>query len=282
MRRTYIQRLAGYSGLLLIAFATGMLLRAAQSRGQETPIGVELPVIRITAQKFRYEPEAITLQLGQRVILDFFSLDFVHGFSLPELGVRADLPPGQHVRIELTPAKEGTFGFHCDNFCGSGHEDMAGVVHVVGPGANDVAQAQPARAERAIGGHSHSSAPRDGLSVQIHTPSTVALARLQNSIFGPRCSACHNGTGVTLPTSMDLSSATATASALIGIASAQQPESLRVRPGDPDKSLLLQKLVGAAGIPGGRMPLGGPYLGAEEIAAIRSWIAAGPELYAPQ
>jgi heme/copper-type cytochrome/quinol oxidase subunit 2 len=33
-------------------------------------------------------------------------------------------------RVTLTPDKEGTYPFHCDVFCGDGHEDMTGTLVV--------------------------------------------------------------------------------------------------------------------------------------------------------
>ncbi len=55
------------------------------------------------------------------------SLDFPHGFNVPDLKLRRDLVPGQVVRIELqAPASAGTLDFLCDNFCGEGHETMHG------------------------------------------------------------------------------------------------------------------------------------------------------------
>jgi hypothetical protein len=33
-------------------------------------------------------------------------------------------------RFSFTPDKEGTFPFHCDVFCGDGHEDMTGMLVV--------------------------------------------------------------------------------------------------------------------------------------------------------
>jgi cytochrome c oxidase subunit II len=59
-------------------------------------------------------------------VLEFTSLDFVHGFNMPDLKVRADLPPGLVTRVPLPMAKPGTYDFLCDNFCGDQHEEMHG------------------------------------------------------------------------------------------------------------------------------------------------------------
>jgi cytochrome c oxidase subunit 2 len=87
-------------------------------------------VIRIVAQRFRYSPNEIVLKKGQPVVLEFTSLDFVHGFKIPDLNMRADLPPGKVTRIRITPDKVGIYDFLCDNFCGDNHEEMSGRIVV--------------------------------------------------------------------------------------------------------------------------------------------------------
>ena len=94
-------------------------------------LAAEPEVIKITAKKFEYNPKEITLKKGVPVILEFTSLDRLHGFKCSGLGVRADIKPGQVNKVSLTPQKVGDFEFHCDNFCGSGHGNMSGMIHVV-------------------------------------------------------------------------------------------------------------------------------------------------------
>jgi len=89
-------------------------------------------VIKIEARKFRYAPNLIELKKGEAVVLEFTAVDFTHGFSIPEMKVRADLLQGQVVRVKLQPDTAGQFAFLCDNFCGSGHEEMAGTIIVKG------------------------------------------------------------------------------------------------------------------------------------------------------
>ncbi|MGO4327450.1 cupredoxin domain-containing protein [Cupriavidus sp. 2TAF22] len=87
-------------------------------------------VIKVHARKFIFTPDRIALRAGEPVVFELTAQDVVMGFSVPDLGVRADLPPGKVVRVSATPAKAGTFGFLCDIFCGSGHETMNGVIEV--------------------------------------------------------------------------------------------------------------------------------------------------------
>ena len=107
--------------------------------------------------------------------------------------------------------------------------------------------------------------------------SAATLDALQASVFAPSCavSGCHTGpSGNNLPGGMDLSTADASFSNLVGVASQQQPALSRVAAGNPDNSYLVQKIEGtAAGT--SRMPLGGGVFDQALIDYIRLWIANG-------
>jgi len=87
-------------------------------------------VIQITAKRFEYSPKEITVKKGVPVVLEFTTLDRLHGFNCPGLGIRMDIRPGKVNTLRFVPDKVGTFPFHCDNFCGSGHEGMRGIITV--------------------------------------------------------------------------------------------------------------------------------------------------------
>ena len=127
-RQLFNRRLAATTVGLL---ALGVLAGALGYAGAIPLLKPREKVISITARRFRYEPATLTLKRGEPVILEFNSIDVVHGFNLPGFGVRTDVLPGQKQRVRIVPDKVGTFGFHCDNFCGIGHEEMAGVLKVV-------------------------------------------------------------------------------------------------------------------------------------------------------
>ena len=86
--------------------------------------------IHITAKKFEFTPDTITLKKGEPVVLVVSSQDREHGFNLRGFGIRANVNPGGAVRIRFTPNKTGKFAFSCDVFCGEGHEDMTGTMVV--------------------------------------------------------------------------------------------------------------------------------------------------------
>jgi cytochrome c oxidase subunit 2 len=88
-------------------------------------------VVNIEAQQWSFSPNTIALSKGQTVDFELTSKDVHHGFSLPDFGVRADIIPGQPSKVRVILDKAGTYNFHCDYYCGSGHEGMSGqiVVH---------------------------------------------------------------------------------------------------------------------------------------------------------
>lgn len=88
------------------------------------------------------------------------------------------------------------------------------------------------------------------------------------------CTGCHNAAGSRF-NGIDLTASAAYAS-LVGVASRFKPGAVRVVPGDPDGSYLVQKLEGQAAIVGFRMPRNGPpYLTSGQMLVIRRWIAIG-------
>jgi cytochrome c oxidase subunit II len=86
--------------------------------------------INIVAKRFSFTPNRIALKKGEPVVLEITALDFAHGFSIPDMNMRQDLIQGKAVRVPLTPGRVGQFAFLCDNFCGSGHEQMEGAIIV--------------------------------------------------------------------------------------------------------------------------------------------------------
>jgi cytochrome c oxidase subunit 2 len=108
----------------LLAGASTLLVGYAAA-GAET-------VVRITARRFEFEPETVTLRRGEPVVLELVSIDRTHGFSLPDFGLAAILPGNEPVRISFRPDRAGRFVFTCDQFCGEGHDEMGGTIVVTG------------------------------------------------------------------------------------------------------------------------------------------------------
>ena len=112
--------IAGVAVVVCIMFIVCVLAVSAETE----------QVVKITAKKFEYSPKEITVKMGVPVVLELTSLDRLHGFNCPGLGIRSDIPPQTVTRLRFVPKSAGTFLFHCDNFCGSGHEGMTGTIIV--------------------------------------------------------------------------------------------------------------------------------------------------------
>ncbi|GEM_PF-482626 len=101
----------------------------------------------------------------------------------------------------------------------------------------------------------------------------ASFSRDVQPIFNANCafSGCHAGQDA--PYGLRLE-AGLSYKGMVDVSSGTRPSVSRVKPGDPDNSLLVQKLEGAPGV-GSRMPLGGGALPDADIQTIRAWIAAG-------
>ena len=85
-------------------------------------------VERIVARDSEYFPGEIVVKRGAPVVLELIAEDRDHGFNLPDFDVRVDVMVGRAARVRVTPSKAGRFQFHCDVYCGSGHDAMIGVL----------------------------------------------------------------------------------------------------------------------------------------------------------
>ncbi|CAB3757966.1 cupredoxin domain-containing protein [Paraburkholderia solisilvae] len=83
-------------------------------------------VIQVHAKRFVFTPNQIKLAPHESVVFELTSEDVPMGFSIPQYGVRADVPPGPPVRLAAQAGEAGNVEFLCDIFCGSGHETMNG------------------------------------------------------------------------------------------------------------------------------------------------------------
>src|SRR6266446_6240653 len=106
--------------LLASALLTGLVI---YTRANAVPAE---RVIHITAKKFDFSPDSITLKKGEPIVFEISSADREHGFNLRAFGVRTNVSPGKVSRIRFTPDTTGKFTFSCDVFCSDGHEEMTG------------------------------------------------------------------------------------------------------------------------------------------------------------
>jgi cytochrome c oxidase subunit II len=116
MFRTNLRRTVVITTLFLSALVALTVAKRAHAD--------DVPVVEITAKRFAFTPDKITLKKGQTVKLRLHSEDVTHGFFLRPLKLDEEIPAGQTVDVTLTPQTAGTFTTICDHFCGANHGNM--------------------------------------------------------------------------------------------------------------------------------------------------------------
>jgi len=116
--------LAGFLPLALLAVLS--LASPRQARADGGP-----RVIEITAKRFAFSPNQITIKKGETVKLRLTSEDVTHGFFMRALKIDEDIEPGKPTEVTLTPQNAGTFTTICDHFCGVNHGNMNMTITVV-------------------------------------------------------------------------------------------------------------------------------------------------------
>ncbi|HEU0093325.1 MAG TPA: cupredoxin domain-containing protein [Vicinamibacteria bacterium] len=105
------------AGLALVASL--LAVASPPVRAQDEP-----RVIVITAKRFEFSPNQITLAKGETVKLQIKSEDVTHGLFVRPLGIDTEIVPGRVTELTVTPETAGTYRAICDHFCGAGHGGM--------------------------------------------------------------------------------------------------------------------------------------------------------------
>lgn len=106
-----------------VLFATSVVPCRSQAQGAAQRI-------EITAQRFSYKPNVITLKKGVPVVIVLTSKDVNHGLKFKELNLDIKVKKHATTQVDFTPEKTGTFVGQCSVFCGSGHGSMKLTLHV--------------------------------------------------------------------------------------------------------------------------------------------------------
>jgi cytochrome c oxidase subunit 2 len=86
--------------------------------------------ISISAKRFEFTPNQLTLKRGEPVTLHISAIDRDHGFYQKDLKIDLDLAPEHESVVTITPQTTGRFVAICDHFCGSGHGNMKMIINV--------------------------------------------------------------------------------------------------------------------------------------------------------
>lgn len=77
------------------------------------------------------EINELHLPMGRPVRLTGTSEDVIHDFGIPAFRSKMDVVPGRYTTTWYEPTEVGTYHIFCDQYCGQGHSQMVGKVHVL-------------------------------------------------------------------------------------------------------------------------------------------------------
>lgn len=81
----------------------------------------------VIASRWKFEPEVLEVDEGDRVVLRVRSTDTAHGLAIKEFKVKHDVPDtGEVITLDFLAARPGTFRVECSEYCGKGHSKMRG------------------------------------------------------------------------------------------------------------------------------------------------------------
>jgi cytochrome c oxidase subunit 2 len=108
--------------LICLPLALPSMLAFTSSRSARADMSAR--VVEITAKRFAFVPNSITLRKGETATLRLHSEDVTHGFFMRALKIDEVIEPGQTKDVTITPQTAGSFTTICDHFCGVNHGNM--------------------------------------------------------------------------------------------------------------------------------------------------------------
>lgn len=85
----------------------------------------------VVAQTFMFSPDPIEVPAGSEVTFYVTARDVIHSFSVAGTNVNTMVIPGEVATMTVEFDEPGEYGVVCNEYCGSGHHNMEGQLHVV-------------------------------------------------------------------------------------------------------------------------------------------------------
>lgn len=132
------------TAVLITAFAVGINVPGVAGRIEPKAIAVTAPFDQpglrelapgkyeaaLVAQTFLFTPGEIEVPVGSEVTFVVTSRDVIHGFKIVGTSVNMMIVPGQISKMTVTFTRPGEYLLVCHEYCGAGHQAMAGKVIV--------------------------------------------------------------------------------------------------------------------------------------------------------
>jgi cytochrome c oxidase subunit 2 len=112
-------------------------IRGAQAADFEVKISAEQWAWHYEYPATGVKSKELHIPVGRRVHLIITSIDVIHSFWVPALGVKQDAVPGHPTQIYTTATQVGTYPGMCAELCGLGHTSMLTTVVISDDAALD-------------------------------------------------------------------------------------------------------------------------------------------------
>lgn len=122
-RISWLEKLGKFS---LLSTANGAALDSESVNLEKEP-----RIINVTAKRFEYQPNRISVQKGELITIRMESLDVTHGLYLDGYGIDIKARPGLIGKATFVADKPGRFSFRCSETCGEFHPYMIGFFEVL-------------------------------------------------------------------------------------------------------------------------------------------------------
>lgn len=86
----------------------------------------EVKTFEIKAENYKFNPDTIVVNKGDKVIINAIAVDKDHGIGIKAFNINKSLKKGELVAIEFTADKKGEFPVICTKICGWKHPWMKG------------------------------------------------------------------------------------------------------------------------------------------------------------
>ncbi len=86
----------------------------------------EVKQFTVKVEKYKFHPNKITVNKGDKVVIKVIAIDKDHGFGIEAYNIDKTLLKGKEITIDFVADKEGEFTIRCTKWCGFKHLFMSG------------------------------------------------------------------------------------------------------------------------------------------------------------
>ena len=86
--------------------------------------------VTLISSVFMFQPDTINIPAGAKIHFQVTSPDVVHGILIPRTNVNMMVLPGHITEYTYTFKEPGAYLLLCNEYCGTGHHYMMGILNV--------------------------------------------------------------------------------------------------------------------------------------------------------